>query len=285
MRKRPIIKIILLLLICFAICLGIWAFAIEPNKLVVKDVTINLPRLPAEFDGLKIVAIGDLHVGSPFINEEKLKKIVAEINGLQPDLVLLLGDYVVQGVVGGHFVEPEIIAGELKPLRARLGVFAVLGNHDWWLDGERVRRAFESEGIRVLENEAVKVDRNGQSLWLVGLGDFWTSHQDIKEALKNIPEDANIFALTHDPDIFPEIPSRISLTFAAHTHGGQVNLPLVGRLIVPSEFKQRYAIGLVQESGHQLFVTPGIGTSILPVRFRVPPEISVLTIRTKVSGE
>ena len=282
--KRPVIRIILLMLICSLICLGIWAFAIEPNRLVVREVTVNLPQLPAEFDGLKIVAIGDLHVGSPFIDEEKLKKIVVEINDLQPDLVLLLGDYVVQGVVGGHSIAPETTARELKSLHARLGVFAVLGNHDWWLDGRRVWRAFEDEGIRVLENEAVKIERNGQSLWLVGLGDLWSGRTDIKAALKDIPDDANVFALTHNPDIFPEIPQRVSLTLAAHTHGGQVNLPLVGRLIVPSKFKQRYAIGLIQENGHQLFVTPGIGTSILPVRFRVPPEISVLTIRTKVGG-
>jgi predicted MPP superfamily phosphohydrolase len=179
-------------------------------------------------------------------------------------------------------IEPEIIAGILKDLRARFGVYAVLGNHDWGYDGYRVRKALESTGvIKVLENEVTQININGESLWLAGLVDKWTRIQDVDGTLRKIPPGQTIIALTHNPDIFPTIPPSVSLTLAGHTHGGQVNLPFVGRLIVPSDYGQKYAAGLIVEQGKSLFVTTGIGTSIFPVRFRVPPEIAILTLKSK----
>jgi len=154
----------------------------------------------------------------------------------------------------------------------------VLGNHDWWYGGERVTRALNNVGVPVLENDVAEVKRDGGSIWIAGLADLWTRKPLITTTLGKIPEQATVIALTHNPDIFPEIPARVALVLAGHTHGGQVNLPLLGRRVVPSRFGERYAVGHVEENGHHLFVTPGIGTSIIPVRFRVPPEISVLTI-------
>src|SRR4030095_10957928 len=113
--------------------------------------------------------------------------------------------------------------------------------------------------------------------------DLWTRRPDVEGTLRKIPLDRNpIIMLTHNPDVFPDIPARVSLTLAGHTHGGQVNLPFVGRPIVTSTFGQRYAIGHITEQGHHLFVSSGLGTSIIPVRFRVPPEIVILTIRSAV---
>jgi predicted MPP superfamily phosphohydrolase len=115
-------------------------------------------------------------------------------------------------------------------------------------------------------------------VWLIGLADAWTNRHDIDGTLKQVPGNASIIMLTHHPDILNQIPNNVQLILAAHTHGGQVNLPLLGRLIVPSQYGQKYAAGLVKENGKTMFVTTGIGTSILPVRFRVPPEIALLTV-------
>lgn len=274
-KKFALITIGGLLLLCLT--LGLWAFVIEPNRLTVNEVTINLPNWPQSFEGLRIALISDLHVGSPYIDVAKLQRIVQTINATQPDLILLAGDFMVTSRVH-KAVEPEAIAAELKNLRARFGVFVVLGNHDWWYGGERVMRAFNEAGLRVLENDVAQIQYQGKSLWIDGIADAWTRKPDITGTLQKITDDGPIIALTHNPDIFPSIPARVSLTLAGHTHGGQVNIPFIGRPQVPSQYGQRYAIGHIVEDNRHLFVTPGIGTSIMPVRFRVPPEISLLTI-------
>jgi uncharacterized protein len=277
-RKKRIVLSALGLLLFGGLALLSWAFLIEPGRVTVKETTILIPGWPQAFNNSRVVLISDLHVGSPHIDLEKLREIVATINGQQPDLILIAGDFVIQDVLGGEFVEPEPIAAELKNLRARHGVYAVLGNHDWWYDGERVMRALNNNGIKVLENDVARIERDGQSIWVAGLADLWTRKQLVTTTLSKISGPATVIVLTHNPDLFPKIPTDVALTLAGHTHGGQVNLPLFGRRVVPSEFGERYAIGHVQENGHHLFVTPGIGTSIIPVRFRVPPEISVITI-------
>jgi predicted MPP superfamily phosphohydrolase len=276
-KKRIALVVCGALLLC-CLTLILWAFVIEPDRLVVNEVALNFPNWPKAFASLKVVVVSDLHVGAPHIDTAKLRQVVSTINAQNPDLILLAGDFVIQDVLGGQFVEPEVMANDLKNLRARFGVFAVLGNHDWWYDGERVMRALDGVGIRVLENGVVRIQQDGQSLWLVGLADLWTQTPDIEGTLRQVSDDGPVIVLTHNPDIFPQIPSRVILTVAGHTHGGQVNLPLLGRRIVPSNYKDRYAIGHIQEADRHLFVTPGVGTSIIPVRFRVPPEISILTL-------
>ncbi len=277
-RKKRIGLIVSGLLLLGGLAVLLWAFVIEPGRVTVKETRIVIRGWPQAFNNSRVVLVSDLHVGSPHIDLEKLREIVAEINAQQPDLILIAGDFVIQDVLGGDFIEPELIAAELKSLRARHGVYAVLGNHDWWYDGERVMRALDNNGIKVLENEVAEIERDGQSVWIAGLADLWTRKQLVTTTLGKIPASSTVIVLTHNPDLFPRIPADVALTLAGHTHGGQVNLPFFGRRVVPSEFGERYAIGHIQENGHQLFVTPGIGTSIIPVRFRVPPEISVLTI-------
>lgn len=278
-RARRIIQIsILSLLLICASCL-VWGFFIEPNRLVVNRTAIQIDNWPRSLTGLKIALIGDVHTDNRFIDEKKLRRIVELTNAEQPDLIVLLGDY----IQGGHResayrVEPEITAGVLKELRAPLGVYTILGNHDWWYNGPKVRRAFEEVGIPVLENEVAEIKWRGQSFWLVGLADLWTRPQHIEEAVAKVPANSPIIALTHNPDIFPQLPARVPLLLAAHTHGGQVNLPLIGTPVVPSDFGSKYTAGHVYENGHHMFVTTGIGTSIIRVRFRVTPEIAIVTV-------
>ena len=276
-RIRVTLAAILLLLGSLAF----WSFLIEPNRLVLHEETIQLENWPRELNGLRVAVISDIHVGGPFIDEKKLRVIVARTNQLQPDLIVLLGDYMSPNSWHAHRVEPEVIAASLKDLRAPLGVYSVLGNHDWWYDGRKVRRALEENGIKVLDDEVAEVKWRDSSFWLAGLADLWTRPQHIPQTIAMVPQGKALIALTHNPDIFPRIPASVPLLLAGHTHGGQVNLPLIGRPIEPSDYGQRYAAGDIFENGHHLFVTTGIGTSILPVRFRVTPEIVLLTLSSK----
>jgi uncharacterized protein len=256
----------------------VWAVGIEPGWVVTRETRVPITRWPTDLGPLRIAALADLHTGAPHITVDKIREIVSTVNAARPDLIVLLGDYVIHGVAGGRFVPVEQTAAALRDLRAPLGVFAVLGNHDWWHDGPRCARALEAVGIRVLEDTAAEVAVRGRPLWIAGVSDARTRPAAIGRALAPVPTGAPVIALTHNPDLFVRVPTRVLLTLAGHTHGGQVNLPVLGRLIVPSQFGERYAIGHIHEDGRDLFVSSGIGTSIIPVRFRVPPEISLITV-------
>jgi len=269
--------------VCASLCalgLGLWAFWLEPASLNNEDHELTLPGWPNSCDGLRVAVLADLHVGSPFNGVDKLEQIVDLTLKAKPDLILLAGDYTIHGVVGGNFVAPEIIVKELSRLAAPLGVYAVLGNHDNRDGARRIRTALESNRIQVLDDDSVPLKLAECRIWLAGLSDLWTGKRAYHAALALIPEGAPTVAFTHNPDSFPVLPKPVTLTIAGHTHGGQVRLPLLGRLVVPSDYGERYAIGHVVENGRHLFVSPGLGTSIFPVRFLVPPEVSVLTLRS-----
>ena len=264
--------------------LGLWAFWLEPASLHNENHVITLPSWPAKCDGVRVALLADLHVGSPFNGTDKLERIVDMTLAAKPDLILLLGDYVIHRVVGGKFIAPEKIARSLSRLSAPAGVFAVLGNHDRWYFAKQIENAITGAGISVLEDAAVSVRSRQCEFWLVGLSDFLTGPRDYRAVLAKLPLHEPALAFTHNPDLFPVVPGNVDLIFAGHTHGGQVYFPGIGRLIVPSRYGQRYAIGHIVENGRHLFVSPGLGTSILPVRFLVPPEVSVVTIRSASSG-
>ena len=265
----------LLLLFCLGLALAVDAFWIEPARLVVNRQELQLPNWPSPLSGLRVALVSDLHVGSRHWGLTQLHELVARVNAEQPDLILLGGDY----VVDAQHVAAEPIAEELGQLRAPLGVIAVLGNHDWWTNGPRIRTAFEAQGIRVLDDEARRVDARGKSFCVLGLRDEYARNRSVSWQLSRALPGLPLLVLVHEPDVFHELGEQPSLTLAGHTHGGQVNLPWLGRLIVPSRFGQRYAAGHIVENGRHLYVTTGVGTSILPVRFGVPPEIALLTLR------
>ena len=260
-----------------SIVLALRAFWFEPASLRVVEEHISL-RGSARAT-VRIAVLADLHTGSPFNGLSRLREVVAQTNAARPDVVCILGDLVIQGVLGGRSVTPEDISAELKQLRANAGVFAVLGNHDSWLSHDRVQSALERNGVRLIEETAVKVAAPGGSIWLAGIGDVWTRRFEIGAALAAVADDTSpVVLMTHNPDVFPQVPARVALTLAGHTHGGQVKLPLLGTPIVPSRFGSRFAAGHIIENGRHLYVATGVGTSILPVRFRVPPAVSVLTL-------
>lgn len=278
-RMRARVRVVAWILGLSALAFSLWGFVYEPASLGVREYAIAAAGWPASCDGIRVAVLADFHVGSPFNGLDKLDKIVRLTQGARPDLVLLAGDFVIHGVVGGHFVVPAEIADRLRNLSAPLGVWAVLGNHDWELGGGRVRRALEGAGIPVLEDACVSVSSGACAFWLAGIGDFWEGRHDVGAALARVPADAAVVAFTHNPDVFPDVPERVSLTIAGHTHGGQVYIPGLGRPVIPSRYGQRFAIGPIVEGKKHLFVTPGLGTSILPARFLTPPEISIVSIR------
>lgn len=248
--------------------------------------------------------IADLHACDPWMNRDRITEIVAATQALQADAVLLLGDYV---IAHGHFMEPvppQDWAGPLATLRAPLGVHAILGNHDWWADAEvqasrtglpAAAAALQGAGIVVLQNSRVALRKDGCVVHLAGLGDqeaFNLSDEpserfggvdDLDATLAGVPDGEAVILLAHEPDIFPHVPKRVSLTLSGHTHGGQVRV-LGHAPLVPSRYGDRYAYGHVVEDGRHLVVSGGLGCSILPVRLGVPPEIVMLRLSSPAAS-
>jgi predicted MPP superfamily phosphohydrolase len=260
---------------------GAWAL-VEPARLKVRRLDVPLERWPPALDGLKVAVISDLHTGAPHVDARKVDRIVAKVNAALPDLVALVGDYADPTVPFGEPVAPERVAESLGGLRAPLGVFAVLGNHDWVHYGERVPRALRKVGIEVLENDAVAVERGGAVLWVAGIADLRERRPDVTTALAMVPPGQALIALTHDPDMFPQLRGRAAVTLAGHTHGGQIGLPLVRRATAPT--RHGYTGGEVREEGGYMYVSRGVGTTGLAVRLAAPPEIAVLTLRASWPG-
>jgi predicted MPP superfamily phosphohydrolase len=259
---------------------------VEPELLAVRQVTVESPtwRGPP----LRIGVLSDTHVGEPHMPATRVEKIAGRLSREKPDLIVLVGDY-----VGGHLPmdarhpaeRDEIARGitALRSARAPLGQVAVLGNHDWWYDGPTIEAALQREAVVVLENHAVQIRRPGSAFWVAGVADDDSRRAaaSIPMALASVPPEDPVILLSHRPDPFAEAPARVALTIAAHSHCGQVNLPWIGRPIVPSPGSRRWPCGLYSEAGRQLFVTGGVGTSILPVRFRARPEIVIVTLRAR----
>ena len=265
--------------------LGVWAFLIEPATLTVRHVTVESDQWRGP--PLRIGIISDTHVAAPHTDVARIETLVARMNRERPDVIVLLGDY-----AGGH--EPaeqrarpeqsEILAGveAFRGLSAPLGVHAVLGNHDSWYDDAAISAALTRSGATVLDNHAQRIQRPTGAFWLAGLADMHSPRDPplVAATLRQVSDEAPVIVLTHWPDPFLEVPDGVALTLAGHTHCGQVNLPIFGRLVHASRMSERWSCGLYDESGRKLFVTGGVGVSILPVRFRAPPEVVILTLRS-----
>lgn len=281
-----------------------YAFGVEPFRLALRSYHLSPPRWPAGLS-LTIAALADIHACQPWMNADRIRSIVDATNALNPDLVVLLGDYAAGHRFVTEWVPAAEWAGALAPLAAPLGVHAILGNHDWWEDGTAQRagagpvvgqRALQRVGIPVLENDVVRLQKDGQAFWLAGLGDQlallpargWGRRRyrgvdDLPGTLAKVRGEEPVILLAHEPDVFPQVPERVSLTLSGHTHGGQVRL-FGFSPVVPSRFANRYAYGHVMERGpagapKHLIVSGGLGCSIMPVRIGVPPEITLITVQ------
>ncbi|MDR1995446.1 metallophosphoesterase [Azonexus sp.] len=264
------------------LCLAVWSIGFEPSWLQQRELTLTAPGWSGP--PLTIAVAADLHVGAPHAGLPMLRRVVDQLNASHPDLILLPGDFVIQEVLGGEMVAPAAIAGELARLKAPLGVYALLGNHDWWYDGEQIRQDLQNVGITILDNNAVALPTAVGPLWLVGIGDDMTGHARPAQAFAQVPAAAPLIVMMHDPANAPELPARTLVAFAGHTHGGQVRLPFIGALITPGRSPLRHAYGWIPDVPAPTFVTAGVGTSILPIRFNCPPETVVLRLSGQTSS-
>ncbi|MGH8035996.1 MAG: metallophosphoesterase, partial [Lysobacterales bacterium] len=246
---------------------------IEPRRVGVTRLRVGIRNLPAAFDGLRVAHLTDFH-RSHYVSHEYLTHCVELANDLDADLVLLTGDYLTHGhtdrgrrVYGGDDEAEAHLrdcAGILRAVRARHGVFASLGNHDHWYDGDRVTRQLQTDGIPVLRNTRAEVRIDGQTLPVVGLGDLWTDGVDFKRAFAGVSEQFSL-VLMHNPDSFEHwAQPGAHLILSGHTHGGQVNLPLVGPPLVPSRYGAKYAQGLFRRGDAVMYVNRGLGTIFPP---------------------
>jgi len=259
-----------------------YAALVEPRRLVVRRQALALPHWPAALDGLRAGVMSDLHSGAPHASAAAIARWVDRMNGERPDIVLLGGDYTDAHPLFGGRVPAERIAALLCELRAPLGVFGVIGNHDWTQFGAAMWLALVGAGITVLENESVPVEAPGGRFHVAGLADLRTRRPSVSAALADVPEGEPVLLLSHDPDLFPFVGERVSLTIAGHTHGGQIAIPYVRRPVIPSAYGERFVRGLIVEDGRHLLVSAGLGTSGLPIRLFAPPEIHLLELSASV---
>ena len=247
------------------------AFA-EPYQLAVERHAVALKRLPRELDGLRVVHLSDIH-HSPFTGREQVERAVEVANSLQPDIIALTGDYISHE---REYIQP--CAEMLGRLRARKGVYAVLGNHDNWVDAELITDLFQLAGIRVLNNEGMRFEDKGASFWLAGVNDTMVGLEDLPLALAGSSEDELKLLLAHNPIILRRAArAGVDLVLSGHTHGGQVTWR--SERSASGRVRRRILRGLGRRGNTQIYVTRGLGTVVLPVRYGCPPEVSLLQLR------
>ena len=231
---------------------------------------------------LSITVVADLHAGGPNMGIERVVQVVDGANALGSDLIVVLGDFFATHRFVTERVPHAAWAAELARLKAPLGVYAILGNHDWWYDVDGVRTALAKVRIPLMENDAVLLGEPGKRFWLAGLGDqlaHWIApsrfvgEDDLPGTMARISTGDPVILLAHEPDIFVDVPERVALTLAGHTHGGQFRLPLVPPVWAPSMYGARFAYGHIIERGRHMIVSGGLGCSKVPLRLGVPPEI------------
>jgi predicted MPP superfamily phosphohydrolase len=249
------------------------SFAPDPE---ITETDIWLRRLPAAHNRLRIVQLSDIHHGL-FTPIEDVERAVSLANLLRPDLVALTGDYV---TLSPTYIWP--VARALGKLRARLGVFAVLGNHDFHVDPEEITRALRAQRVRVLRNAHFAVRTRAATLWMLGVDDLWWGSNDLPAALATVPQRGVKVLLCHNPlGVHEAAEHGIDLVLSGHTHGGQVRLPVVGSVYGRSKLGLRFVEGWNRLNGTQIYVSRGIGKVLLPMRLGCPPEISVLRLRRR----
>ncbi|MGI8783644.1 MAG: metallophosphoesterase [Acidobacteriota bacterium] len=254
-----------------------WSSPILPGSYLIElnHKTVFLKNLPAAFEDLTITQLSDLHFGV-YTGAQTLRACVGLANRLGSDLVALTGDYI------SHSVKHIRACAEmLAQLRAPLGVFAVLGNHDHWNGAETVASHLERAGIQVLRNRNHVWRRDGGSVALAGIDDLWSGKSDLTAALRGLDDDSVRVLLSHNPDVFEKPAARhFDLVLSGHTHGGQIVLPLIGPAVVPSRYGRKYLAGLITDGQRHIHINRGIGATNPPFRFRCPAEITVLHLKS-----
>lgn len=247
---------------------GYWNATRDP---VVRTATVAVADWPAGQPPIKILLLSDTHVAGPDMPPARLTRIVGTLNRLKPDLVLVAGDLVSEKRLATHVYTADEVVAPLGGLKAPLGVVVAPGNHDHWFEADALRGALEKQGLRVLQNEAVKLG----PLIVGGVDDDFSGHADVPKTLAamdalgpGVP-----LIVSHSPDIVPDLPRPVAAIFAGHTHCGQIRFPLVGALSYVSRYGDRFACGDIRDGRQRVFVGAGLGTSIVPLRYGAPPDV------------
>ncbi len=266
--------IIFSFLILCGLAVILYAVLVEPFRFRVVSYDIKTAKWPYDRP-LKIALVSDIHAAWPWMTSDRVGQIVDRVHQQSPDMVLLLGDY-----VGTHPfkkpVTPEGVVAQLSRLTAPCGVYGIFGNHDFGAKAKGWEQAFRNSKLRMLEDDVVNIGCHENRFSLVGMKDQYKQDPRIEDIIVE-PGYPTIFAM-HEPDLFPEVPKNVVLTVAGHTHGGQINMPYWGPVLVPSKYGTRYAYGHIQEDGKDLIVSGGLGMSVIPARFLAAPEINIVTI-------
>ncbi|MCA1588898.1 MAG: metallophosphoesterase [Acidobacteria bacterium] len=271
-----------------------YSYFIEPKRLIVDRHTLRVPNFDSKLNGLKIVAISDIHGGSNNVTPERLRELVTTANAQNPDLIVLLGDYISEtkfdrkaalslpeGTDRSEIRMPvETIAENLEGFQAKYGTYAVIGNHDWWYNQQKIRKEFSRVGIRFLENEIQSIRIGDETLNVWGIEDYWKNRRvPTAESFDRLAQKTNVIAITHNPDSLLKTPAGISLMIAGHSHGGQVSFPFYGP--IPFVNDERFMADETVVDGKHVFVTTGVGCTGPQIRFGVPPEIAVLIVEAQ----
>lgn len=251
-----------------------WAYAVEPYWVEYRDLEVGIPDLPAAWEGLRIAHVSDFHLGfSP--GPGFMRRVLDEVKARKPDLIAHTGDFF-SGQSTGVPKGAELLAG----LQADLGVYGVLGNHDYFADTDALLGVLDAARVRLLRNGALPLERDGSRLWVAGVDDLSTGHDDLEATLREVPPGEPTLLLSHSPDLIEEASDRaVSLMLSGHTHGGQVCLPFLGPVFCFSRFYKRYASGRFQVGPTTLYVNRGLGNALLPFRFLCRPEVTFFTLR------
>ncbi len=258
---------------------GVYANQVEASWIEIVEKELILPRLPSEFAGFTIAHLSDLHLG--YLTPNSLvEETVRLVNSLQPSTIVITGDFFT------HMVQTDVdqAVALLSPLRARLGVYGVLGNHDWWENGPLIQDLFHRTGGTLLTNSLIAWEQNGQRLYMAGVDDVWVGRQDLHRALRPAPVRAPIILLAHEPDFADQVAAdgRVMLQLSGHSHGGQVCFPWTkGIPLHLPPWGRRYPSGLYQLNNLTLYTNRGIGMVSMPLRFWCRPEITLFTLRPR----
>lgn len=262
------------LLVLILIARGLWNASADP---IVRTASVELADWPAGAPPMRVLLISDTHVAGPDMRPERLAALMRRFNELKPDLILLAGDFHSGKALSTRHYSAAELTKPFAEAKATYGVIAVLGNHDYWFQPEPIAKGMKAAGVTVLRNQAV---RSGP-LIVGGVDDEVTNHDNLKRtyaAMDALGPGPRILT-THSPDIVPDLPAPVDVVFAGHTHCGQIALPLVGALTHASKYGDRFGCGDITDGTQRLFVGAGLGTSILPLRYGVPPDVWLVTLK------
>lgn len=278
-RKRSAVKRAAVAILLLGIITLAGMYHVATSAPVVRSTAVNVEGLAAP---VRLILLSDIHVAGPDMPPSRLKRIVAQINALRPDVIVIAGDFISDKRIATRRYSAEEAIAPLIGLRARLGIVAVLGNHDHWRDAAAISVQLKRARIHILENDAARIG----PLTIGGVDDPFTHHDDLArtiQRMRSLPPSRIL--VSHSPDIFPKVPADVALTLAGHTHCGQIRLPLMGALSTMSAYGERYACGRLDEKGRTLITSAGLGTSLIPLRLGAAPDVWLVNLQPQAAGE